>query len=102
MKTENNKIEIQDTGMEFNLINGEFTLQEALELINNLLQKKMDFHELKSFSSLIRTGDSDLLTINRMSELKQVQSNFMTFINEAKLSHSKVVIQSTINIKLIK
>jgi hypothetical protein len=102
MKIDNNKLEVEIELLEFDLIDGEFTSKEAMEIIGHLLQKKMEFHDLKSFSSLIRTGIDDSISLNRIEKLKLSEKKFQAFIQNVNLEPSKLSIQSTISIKVIK
>lgn len=102
MKIEKNKTRAEDEWMEFNLINGDFSFEEALEVVTHLLAKKINFHELKSFSCLIRTGSEDAISQNRIIELTKSKKKFESFMSNSKFLNSNLSIQSKINLKIIK
>lgn len=85
----------------FDLVKGEFSHEEASEIINDLFFKKINFHEAKSFSQLIRFGVKDAHGQKRISELKLAQEQARALIAEAKESGKTVKVSSTILIELI-
>lgn len=60
----------------FKLVEGNFTVAEARELILGLLEYKIQFHSKESFSSEIRTGGTDKKTLDRKKELLQTRDEF--------------------------
>ena len=55
---------------ELKLIEGEFTPQDAKEILTNLYTSKLNFHLMKNFSSMERFGKSDDLSNKKIPELK--------------------------------
>ncbi|MCB0494412.1 MAG: hypothetical protein KDC93_18570, partial [Cyclobacteriaceae bacterium] len=83
------------------LIKGDFSPDDALEIINHLITKKITFHELRSFSSEIRFGEVDQKSIDRSKELKQSKASVEKFIQQAKEQNKTLRIKSNILIELI-
>lgn len=85
----------------YNLIKGEYSPYEALEIINSLFSQKINFHEVKSFSELIRYGTKDEDTTHRLNELRLNQQYATEFIKEAKETGKHLRIRSTITIEYV-
>lgn len=64
----------------FTLIDGEFSIKEAREVIENLLDFKIQFHGKKSFGSEIRTGSKDERSLVRKESLKKTKVEFLTYL----------------------
>lgn len=85
----------------FDLIKGKFSAEEALEIVNDLYSKKINFNELKSFSQEIRFGAKDPNLLLRINELKLSREEARKFITEAKESGRTLQVSSTINIEIL-
>ncbi|MEP1087071.1 hypothetical protein [Algoriphagus sp.] len=83
------------------LIKGEFTPEEAKEIISHLFSEKINFHGMKSFSNKVRFGEVDHASEARIVELKQSNSELNQFIKTARLKGKKLRITSTVSIKLV-
>jgi len=53
------------------LIEGQFSPDESLEILNSLFTAKIRFHELKNFSSLERLGQEDAVAKKKIPQLKK-------------------------------
>lgn len=84
---------------EFKLIEGEFSQTEAMEVLNNVLSSKIQFHEMKNFSSQVRFGKDDETSLERISQLKQSIEIISKILKEAKIEDRKIEITSVINIR---
>ncbi|MDH4091560.1 MAG: hypothetical protein OEV74_02565 [Cyclobacteriaceae bacterium] len=100
MVTEEKQITAVENGT-FDLVQGDFSPNDALEIVTDLFSMKINFHEVKSFSQLIRFGAKDPDLLQRISELKIAQKQARELINEAKESGKSVRVNSTISIELI-
>lgn len=85
---------------QLNFIDGEFTAPEAKELLMDLFTKKMKFHEMKNFSSVVRFGDQDKLSKNRIESLKSTIDDLSEYLNSLGNDQIKLRIQSKIEISL--
>lgn len=80
------------------LIDGVFDHNDAKEILFNVFTSKIQFHELKNFSTLERSGKTDEIAVKRIPELKQNVLNMNEWIEEAKKLNKKLVISSEISI----
>lgn len=80
------------------LIEGTFTYDEANEIIKNIFNAKIQFHELKNFSSKERLGKEDELAKKKINQLKIELEKFKNMLKVKENSLNKVVVSSTINI----
>jgi hypothetical protein len=81
-----------------NLIKGSFTPLEAQDILLDVINKKIKFHNLKSLSSQVRLGKPDIDSEIRIEELVATRDYLITIIQAAKNEGCDLVIESTINI----
>jgi hypothetical protein len=101
---ENKEIQVQDAKSErlkkqLKLIEGKFTKREALDVINNVIDVKINFHKLQRLS--IREGNekSDCVYENsRIFDLLEDKERIKLFLLSLKDSGCNIKISSTINI----
>lgn len=86
---------------EFVLVKGEFSPENALEIINHLVTQKISFHKLRSFSSEIRFGHVDEPSSIRIEELRICKESLKQIIHKAKMDGKKLALYSTIRIQII-
>lgn len=91
---------------EFRLVDGEYNLQEVKEIVLNLIDDKIKFHQLKAFSDNERLGE----TINehsnsRLNDLKSSKNDLIqlleTLSNTDESEAKKFKIYSEVKIELI-
>lgn len=95
------KAEVKDIKKTCELINGHFSPEEASEIVHDLFTKKINFHEVKSFSQLIREGAEDQKSAKRIVELKADRKQAKELIDAAAASGKSIKITSTVHIELI-
>lgn len=88
-------------GEKYSLIKGEFSADEAAEVIYELFNKKINFNETKSLSQFLRKGEKDPKTLQRIKELKSDLEKTKELIAHAKESGKKLRVDSNISIDLI-
>ena len=66
----------------FKLIEGEFTIAEAKELVVSLLEHKIQFHNRENFSTEIRKGYSDEQSLKRKHELIYTKEEFLKYVSD--------------------
>jgi len=66
------------------LIKGTFTPEEAKELLMGLLTGKINFHNLKNWSSKERFGKPDSFSEQKPEYLRKAKEELDTFLAEAK------------------
>ncbi|MGB6037138.1 MAG: hypothetical protein WBG42_12775 [Cryomorphaceae bacterium] len=86
---------------DYDLIKGDFTPEEALEILIYLIDKKINFHELKTFSNEIRFGKVDQKSKTRSEELKQSKASMKEFIRSAQENGKTVRIKSAVTIEIL-
>ena len=84
---------------EFKLIEGEFTPQDAKEVLTNLYTSKLNFHLMKNFSSTERFGKSDETSNKKIPELKKSMAIISTIIEKATSKKKKLIVNATVNIE---
>jgi hypothetical protein len=81
------------------LINGVFDNKDATDIILSMLNKKIEYHELRSFSNLIKFNEKDICVEDRIEELKNARRLLIEFINSNRVSTFKI--QSEIKVKVL-
>jgi hypothetical protein len=81
------------------LIDGVFDNTDTTDIILSMLNKKIEYHELKSFSNLIKFNEKDVHLENRIVALKKSRQLLIEFINSNKDSVFKI--QSEIKVKVL-
>lgn len=87
---------------ELKLIEGNFSPDEAQEILMNVFLGKIQFHQNKKFSSEERFGKEDINAINRISELKKSMIIISELIEIAKQNNETLKITSEVKIELSK
>ncbi len=82
------------------LIEGEFSYDDAKEILMNVFSAKIQYHKLKNFSMQERFGKEDELAKNRILALKKEIVKFQKMISEAEASDKKILINSEITISI--
>jgi uncharacterized protein with FMN-binding domain len=84
-----------------NLIEGQFTASEAADIINDVLNVKINFHKIQRLS--ITEGNSDDVCehdTSRIDELLNEQILAKDFFSQARLQGKKLKMRSTIHIEI--
>lgn len=82
------------------LINGSFTPAEAKEILGDIFQKKINFHNIRNWSSVERFGKPDLYSRQRVTELRADWKQIESICKEAVLQNRNVNVFSSIEIKI--
>jgi hemerythrin superfamily protein len=82
------------------LIEGEFTFNEAREILTSMFNSKINFHNIQNWSSQERYGKDDETAQKKIPLLKNEIEKLEEIILEAKANNKKLVINSEINISL--
>ncbi|HEY0054448.1 MAG TPA: hypothetical protein VGB63_03740 [Pedobacter sp.] len=78
------------------LINGEFTPADAREILKNVFWSKIQFHEMRNFSSKERHGKEDEIALKRITELKKSLEKLLEIVFEAESNNETLSIQAEI------
>lgn len=82
------------------LIEGEFSFNEAKEILTSMFISKINFHNIQNWSSQERYGKDDETAQKKIPLLKNEIEKLEEIILEAKANNKKLVINSEINISL--
>lgn len=82
------------------LIEGKFLHKEAKEILTNIYSAKINFHQMKNFSSKEMFGCEDKIAVKKIPFLKKEISKLEKILVRAKEKNLKLVITSEINILL--
>lgn len=82
------------------LIEGEFTADEASEILMNVFYTKIHFHEMKNFSSQERFEVPDLIAQKRIPELKASIEKLLKMVADAKNKNARLRIYSNIELEI--
>ena len=83
------------------MIEGNFTHDEAKELLMNMFSSKINFHNIKNWSSNERFGMDDEIAQKRIPELRKEILKLLEILSEAKAKNRRLIITSEINITLV-
>lgn len=86
---------------EFQLVEGEFSSEDALKLLMSLLNNKINFHQLESFSNQIRNGNDFSHSKKRVEYLKQSIEDIKLVLKDAEENGKQLKIDSVIKISLV-
>ena len=100
LQTQDNELKVAEINQQ-DLIKGEFSPEEASEIINHMISKKINFHELKNFSSEIRFGSIDKNSKERIEQLKACKASLNETLQEAKKLEKSLRITSSISVEII-
>jgi hypothetical protein len=81
------------------LMNGVFDSLDATEIVLSMINKKIEYHELNSFSNLIKFNEKDVHLEDRIDALKKDRDLFIAYINSNKDKTFKI--QSDIKVEII-
>lgn len=80
------------------LISGSFTPDEAKEILFDMLTSKINFHNVKSLSSLVRYNHPNLESESRIKELQEIREQLLELIQQAADDHLNLKVEATIEI----
>ena len=82
----------------FKLIDGAFSVEEAQEVLGNLLEFKIQFHNKENFSSEIRNGVRNEQSLSRIESLKATRKSLFEYLDKFPKTE-KLTVFSEIKIK---
>lgn len=85
----------------FKLIDGDFSAQDSFEILQNVFSSKIQFHQMKNFSSQERFGHNDETAMIRIPQLSESLENIEKMIQFAENESLKLEIKSEIAICFI-
>lgn len=85
----------------FKFIDGSFSSMESREILKTVFTNKIQFHQIKNFSSQEHFGIDDENSVVRMAELKEVISEIIVLIADAHQQGKQLKIKSEIQITIL-
>ncbi|MGM9509422.1 hypothetical protein ACS5NO_16920 [Larkinella sp. GY13] len=82
------------------LIEGNFSVEEAWEILMALYSAKINFHRMRDFSSRERFGRPDEAAQKRIPELQKEKEKVSQIVSEAKSKNKRLIITSGIELCL--
>lgn len=86
----------------FKLIDGRFSSNESREILQNVFSSKIQFHQIKNFSSRERFGKDDEIALIRIPQLNNSLKEIMEMIREAEKNGEQIEIKSEVTISTFK
>jgi len=86
--------------LSFDLIRGEYTAEEAREILLYLLNKKINFHEIRIISDLERLGEINPESEIRIERLRKARESVRSFIKQAEGTHKLLKITSVTQMEI--
>jgi hypothetical protein len=83
------------------IIDGNFSYDEAKEILMNMFSSKINFLNLKNWSSLERFGKEDEIAQKRIPALRIEMKKLDEILSEAKAKNTRLMVNSEINISLL-
>lgn len=82
------------------LITGTFTPDEARKILLELLDSKINFHNLKNWSSNERFGKPDAYSEQRLKYLRESRKKVETLVSRSISEEKNMIINSSIEINI--
>ena len=83
------------------LIKGIFSPEDSKAILNTLYTSKINFHNMRNFSSNERLGKPDALSVKRIPELKESIKTIAAILNTAAENNYKVKLNSVVEIEFV-
>ena len=83
------------------IIDGQFTYEDARQILMSLFLSKIDFHIQKNWSSQERYGITDINALIRISALRSELEKIEKILSDPKAENKRLVINSEITISMI-
>lgn len=87
-----------ETTKKISLIEGNYSPNEAKEMLLDLYHKNINFNKVKNFSSQIRFGEDDELAVERIENLTKAVNYLTQLLKDAQVENKNLVIKSVIEI----
>ena len=87
--------------LEVKFISGEFSQEDARELLLNIISKKIQFHSVDSLSLWEKNASEDFGTKKRLEELQSARSQVLQLLTSQTTLGKKINIYSTIEIEVL-
>jgi hypothetical protein len=82
------------------LIEGDFSIDEAKDILDSIFLSKINFHKLENLCSQVRTERCNEISQMRISELKEEMEKLKKIFIAAKAKNKRLFIDSQIIVSL--
>lgn len=82
------------------LLKGTFSPLDAQEILLQLLDSKINFHNLKNWSSRERLGKPDAFSEQRLNDLKESRKKVQMLVSESIKEEKNITLNSSIEINI--
>ena len=90
---------VKENQQNIDLVKGTFTVSEAADIVNSILEVKINFHKLQRLSKTEgNLQDNCTFDNSRIDELLEAQNKAREFFAQARLSGQKITMNSSISI----
>lgn len=89
------------TEQKLQLIDGCFTVSESREVLMNIFESKIHFHQMKNFSSQERLGIADETALQRIPRLKNSLKELSHMLSAAEHLNAKLEIKADVLIRFV-
>ncbi len=90
-----------DNKHQYKFIEGDFSTQEAKTVLMAVINSKISYHNLDTFSDLIRFNGNPEKTKKRVIELNDTKDTILKLLEEAHKNGQSLRIKSDITIELL-
>jgi hypothetical protein len=87
--------------VEVKFISGEFSQEDARELLLNIISKKIQFHSVDSLSHWEKNASEDYGAKKRLEELQSARSQVLQLLTSQTTKDKKIKIHSNIEIEVL-
>jgi hypothetical protein len=87
--------------LDVKFISGEFSQEDARELLLNIISKKIQFHSVDSLSLWEKNASEDLGAKKRLEELQSTRSQVLQLLTSQSTKDKKIKINSIIEIEVL-
>lgn len=84
----------------FKLIDGKFSSIESREILQNVFAGKIQFHQMKNFSSQERFGKDDETALIRIPQLNNSLKEILKIIEASEMNGEQIEIKSEVIISI--
>jgi hypothetical protein len=85
----------------FKLIEGDFSSQDAKTVLMTVINSKVDFHNLNTFSEFVKNNETCETSKRRVSALTTAREDILKLIEEGKKNGKRLKINGDITIEFI-
>lgn len=88
-----------ETLLKIKLIDGIFGQKDAKEVITQLLNENLNFHIRKNFDSTIKSGIPNVVSVERIEELKNEMTKVLDYFNHHMVLDCEFSIEAVIHLQ---